>query len=146
MSRKSKSAVPVLRYRYDGPQRNIGFTFSPLYLNEAKSGGKPEEMLFIYDEDFVYIRPAVSRAFPFRDPVTGEELDALDPCWENPIPKGRWGAVLAELDQLGEQILSCGGSYSNSQTGQGISLSMRTVSKLQAICNRQKLFFSPGNG
>ncbi|WP_340022657.1 hypothetical protein MHI24_27170 [Paenibacillus sp. FSL K6-1096] len=101
MSRKSKSAVPVLRYRYDGPQRNIGFTFSPLYLNEAKSGGKPEEMLFIYDEDFVYIRPAVSRAFPFRDPVTGEELDALDPCWENPIPKGRWGAVLAELDQLG---------------------------------------------
>lgn len=101
MSRKSKNEIPVLRYRYQGPQRNIGFTFSPLYLNEADSEDKLEEMLFIYDEDFVYIRPAVSRAFPFTDPVTGEELDALDPCWDNPVPKDRWGAVLAELDQLG---------------------------------------------
>lgn len=100
MSAKSKRTIPVLRYKYEGPQRNIGFTFSPLHRDEARDGCKPEQMLFIYNEDFEYIRPAVSRAFPFTDPATGEELKALDPCWENPVPKDRWGAVLAELNQL----------------------------------------------
>lgn len=101
MARKSKNEIPVLRYKYEGPQRNIGFSVSPLILNAAEDVVKREQMLFIYDEDFVYLRPAISRAFPFTDPVTGEELNALDPCWDNPIPKERWEAVLAELDQLG---------------------------------------------
>lgn len=99
MASRSKSVIPVLRYRYEGPRRNIGYTLSPLYLNEEAGGDQPEEMLFIYSEDFEYLQPAVSRVFPLTDPVTGEEMASLDPCWENPIPKSLWESILTELEQ-----------------------------------------------
>lgn len=56
-------------------------------------------MLFIYHEDFDYIRPALDSAFPLTDPRTGEEMRALDPCWENPIMKEVWMGILSKLEQ-----------------------------------------------
>ncbi|WP_434749946.1 hypothetical protein [Paenibacillus amylolyticus] len=98
-TRKSKSKIPVLVYRYKGPERNIGFTLSPLYENEDIYEIRHEDMLFIYDEDFEYIRPAINRVFPLTDLRSGEELQAFDPCWDNPIPKEAWAGILAELEQ-----------------------------------------------
>lgn len=98
MAKKSKRAIPVLLYRYQGPQRNVGFTLSPLYLQESVAV-ELEDMLFIYNEDFDYIRPALDKVFPLTDPQTGEEMKALDPCWENLIMKEVWTGVLAEMDQ-----------------------------------------------
>ncbi|OBR66979.1 hypothetical protein A7K91_21900 [Paenibacillus oryzae] len=95
-----KTTIPVLLYRYKGPRRNIGFTLSPLYLNEASPPIETEQMLFIYNEDFEYIRPALDRVFPLADPYTGEMMLMLDPCWDNPIPKNVWTGVLAELEEM----------------------------------------------
>jgi hypothetical protein len=100
MARKSKSKIPVLLYQYDGPERNIGFTLSPLYLNEDIREIRQEDMLFIYDEDFKHIRPAINRVFPLTDPESGEELQSFDPCWDNPMVKEVWVGILAELEQV----------------------------------------------
>lgn len=99
MAKRSKETIPFLLFQYQGPQRNIGFTFSPLYLNDGVEI-KPDQMLFIYDEDFMYIRPALDKAFPLTDPRTGEEMEEFDPCWDNPILKETWVEILAELDRL----------------------------------------------
>ncbi|MEK4517047.1 hypothetical protein NSS64_17290 [Paenibacillus sp. FSL H8-0122] len=99
MASRSKSKIPVLLYRYTGPPRNIGFTFSRYDLNMDAGGIAPGEMLFIYEGDFEYLKPAVSRVFPLSDPFTGEEMTSLDPCWENPIPKSQWESILSELEQ-----------------------------------------------
>lgn len=98
MANRSKETIPVLLYRYQGPYRNIGFTLSPLYLDDTIEI-KPEQMLFIYDEDFIYIRLALNQAFPLTDPHTGEELEMFDPCWDNPIRKEAWSGIFAELDR-----------------------------------------------
>ncbi|OME98013.1 hypothetical protein BK124_12265 [Paenibacillus amylolyticus] len=98
MAKKSKRTIPALMYQYQGPQRNVGFVLSPLYIEESVEVEK-EDMLFIYNEDFDYIRPALDRAFPLTDPRTGEEMKAFDPCWENPITKVVWVGLLSELDQ-----------------------------------------------
>lgn len=101
MPRQEKRKIPVLLYQYEGPERNIGFTLSPLYLNEEDVREiRKEDMLFIYDEDFKYIRPAINRVFPLTDPRSGEELEAFDPCWDNPIVKKVWPVVLAELEKV----------------------------------------------
>lgn len=99
MASRSKSEIPVLLYGYAGPRRNIGFTFSRYNLNMEEGGSAPEEMLFIYEEDFEYLKPAVARVFPVANPFTGEEQTSLDPCWENPIPKSLWESILSELEQ-----------------------------------------------
>ncbi|WP_339297633.1 hypothetical protein MKY92_22040 [Paenibacillus sp. FSL R5-0623] len=98
MAKKSKRTIPALMYQYQGPQRNVGFVLSPLYIQESVEV-EMEDMLFIYNEDFDYIRPALDRAFPLIDPRTGEEMKALDPCWENPIMKDVWAEILSALDQ-----------------------------------------------
>lgn len=98
MSKRSKETIPVLLYRYQGPYRNIGFTLSPLYLDDTIEI-KPEQMLFIYDEDFIHIRPALNQAFPLIDPQTGEELEMFDPCWDNPIRKEAWAGIFVEIDR-----------------------------------------------
>ncbi|MBY0205834.1 MULTISPECIES: hypothetical protein [Paenibacillus] len=100
MQRQAKSKIPVLLYQYEGPERNIGFTLSPLYLNEEMHEIRQEDRLFIYDEDFKHIRPAIHRVFPLTDPQSGEELQAFDPCWDNPMVKEVWPGILAELDQV----------------------------------------------
>ncbi|PYE49721.1 hypothetical protein HUB98_09675 [Paenibacillus barcinonensis] len=100
MARTSKSKIPVLLYRYEGPARNIGFTFSPLYLNEDTSQVRQEDMLFIYDEDFEHIRPAISHIFPITDPWSGETVQAFDPCWNNPIAKEAWQTIVADFKQV----------------------------------------------
>ncbi|WP_154957881.1 hypothetical protein [Paenibacillus xylanexedens] len=100
MQRQAKSKIPVLLYQYEGPERNIGFTLSPLYLNEDVREIRQEDRLFIYDEDFKHIRPAIHRVFPLTDPQSGEELQAFDPCWDNPMVKEVWPGILAELDQV----------------------------------------------
>ncbi|MNJ47482.1 hypothetical protein D3C77_426400 [compost metagenome] len=92
------STIPVLLYQYNGPRRNIGFILSPLYLHDAAEPD-PEHMLFIYDEDFIYIRPVIDKAFPLTDPLTGEEMEVFDPCWDNPILNDVWMRILEELDQ-----------------------------------------------
>ncbi|KLU55933.1 MULTISPECIES: hypothetical protein [Paenibacillus] len=98
MAKKSKKTIPALIYQYQGPQRNVGFVLSPLYIEESVEV-EMEDMLFIYNEDFDYIRPALDRAFPLTDPRTGEEMKTFDPCWENPITKEVWVGILSELDQ-----------------------------------------------
>ncbi|MEO2257535.1 hypothetical protein ABGV43_11615 [Paenibacillus amylolyticus] len=98
MAKQSKRTIPELIYQYQGPQRNVGFVLSPLYIEESVEV-EMEDMLFIYNEDFDYIRPALDRAFPLTDPRTGEEMKALDPCWENPITKDVWVEILSELNQ-----------------------------------------------
>ncbi|MEK3919524.1 hypothetical protein [Paenibacillus sp. FSL K6-2393] len=98
MAKKSKRTIPALMYQYQGPQRNVGFVLSPLYIEESVEV-EMEDMLFIYNEDFDYIRSALDRAFPLTDPRTGEEMKALDPCWDNPITKDVWVEILSELDQ-----------------------------------------------
>jgi hypothetical protein len=100
VARTSKSQIPVLLYRYEGPARNIGFTFSPLYLNEDTSKVRQEDMLFIYDEDFEHIRPAISRVFPLTDPWSGEIHASFDPCWNNPMVKETWNTIVADLKQV----------------------------------------------
>ncbi|PQP85115.1 hypothetical protein C0Q44_11685 [Paenibacillus sp. PCH8] len=77
MAKKSKRTIPALMYQYQGPQRNVGFVLSPLYIQESVEV-EMEDMLFIYNEDFDYIRPALDSAFPLTDPRTGEEMKALD--------------------------------------------------------------------
>lgn len=99
VARTSKSKIPVLAYRYEGPERNIGFTLSPLYINEDAHEARQEDMLFIYDEDFKYVRPAINHVFPLTDPRSGEELEAFDPCWDNPIVKEVWSRILTEIEQ-----------------------------------------------
>ncbi|WP_411735257.1 hypothetical protein [Paenibacillus sp. M2] len=98
MAKKLKRTIPALVYQYQGPQRNVGFVLSPLYIQESVEV-EIEDMLFIYNEDFDYIRPALDRTFPLIDPRTGEEMKALDPCWDNPITKDVWVEILSELDQ-----------------------------------------------
>ncbi|MGO4732303.1 hypothetical protein [Paenibacillus sp. 2KB_22] len=98
MAKQSKRTIPALIYQYQGPQRNVGFVLSPLYIHESVEV-EMEDMLFIYNEDFDYIRPALDRIFPLIDPRTGEEMKALDPCWENPIIKDVWTEILSALDQ-----------------------------------------------
>lgn len=98
MAKHSKRTIPTLIYQYQGPQRNVGFVLSPLYIEESVEV-EMEDMLFIYNEDFDSIRPALDRAFPLTDPRTGEEMKALDPCWENPIMKDVWAEILSALDQ-----------------------------------------------
>lgn len=98
MAKKSKRTIPALIYQYQGPQRNVGFVLSPLYIEESVEV-EMEDMLFIYNEDFDYICSALDRAFPLTDPRTGEEMKALDSCWENPITKDVWVGILSELDQ-----------------------------------------------
>lgn len=75
MAKKSNRTIPALMYQYQGPQRNVGFVLSPLYI---------EESVEVEME---------------ADPRTGEEMKALDPCWENPITKEVWVEILSELDQ-----------------------------------------------
>lgn len=72
--------------------------YPPLYIEDSVEV-EMEDMLFIYNEDFDYIRPALDRVFPLTDPRTGEEMKALDPCWDNPITKEVWVGILSELDQ-----------------------------------------------
>jgi hypothetical protein len=100
VQRQAKSKIPILLYQYEGTERNIGFTLSPLYMNEDVREIRQEDMLFIYDEDFKHIRPAINRVFPLTDPRSGEELEAFDPCWDNPIVKKVWAVVLSELEQV----------------------------------------------
>lgn len=98
MAKRTKRTIPVLLYQYQGPERNVGFTLSPLYLHDAAEPDL-EHMLFIYDEDFIHIRPAIDKVFPLTDPLTGEEMEGFDPCWDNPILKDVWVRILEELDQ-----------------------------------------------
>lgn len=98
MAKRTKRTIPVLLYQYRGPQRNIGFTLSPLYLNDVVEPD-PEHMLFIYDEDFIHIRPIIDKVFPLANPLTGEGMEAFDPCWDNPVLKDVWVRILRELTQ-----------------------------------------------
>ncbi|MDQ0661022.1 hypothetical protein [Paenibacillus sp. W2I17] len=100
MAKKSKRTIPALMYQYQGPQRNVGFVLSPLYIEESVEV-EMEDMLFIYNEDFDYICPALDRVFPLTDPRTGEEMKALDPCWENPITTGSKSPAICKLVDLG---------------------------------------------
>lgn len=99
MTNKSKDSIPVLIYRYQGPKRNIGFTLSPFLIEDDQQDISLQEMLFIYNEDFDYIRPLLDKHFPLTNPYTMETMNGLDPCWDNPIGKEIWVAVLEELDQ-----------------------------------------------
>ncbi|WP_458123590.1 hypothetical protein [Paenibacillus sp. Z3-2] len=62
-----------------------------------------EDMLFIYNEDFDLIRPALDRMFPLTDPRSGEEKKELDPCWDNPVMKEVWVEV---PEESGQQVVA----------------------------------------
>lgn len=99
MTRQPKKQIPVLLYRYEGPGRNIGYTLSPLYMDEqAQSKVVEEEMLFIYAEDFVPILEVLERYFPLEDMHRGEMMESFDHCFDNPISKAVWLSVLDELN------------------------------------------------
>ncbi len=97
MAKQANDSIPVLIYRYQGPKRNIGFHLSPFYIKENQKEISFKEMLFIYNEDFNYIRPLLDKRFPLINPYTMEPMSQLDPCWDNPIEKEIWLDVLQEL-------------------------------------------------
>lgn len=99
MAPKANHSIPVLIYRYQGPKRNIGFTLSPFDMEENEKDISLQDMLFIYNEDFDYIRPLLDKHFPLVNPYTMETMNQFDPCWDNPIRKEIWLAVLEELHQ-----------------------------------------------
>ncbi|MFD1884102.1 hypothetical protein [Paenibacillus wenxiniae] len=87
--------IPKLIYQYRGPRNNPGYIFSS---EEDDAKQKSESMLFIYSDDFECILPIVKAQYPLIDPRTGEQYDAFDPCWDNPISAATWTNILEELD------------------------------------------------
>ncbi|CAJ1313818.1 hypothetical protein [Paenibacillus nuruki] len=99
MAKQANNSIPVLIYRYQGPKRNIGFHLSPFNKEENQTEISFKDMLFIYNEDFNYIRPLLDKRFPMIHPYTMETMNQFDPCWDNPIGKEIWMDILAELQQ-----------------------------------------------
>ncbi|AUO07844.1 hypothetical protein NS115_00525 [Paenibacillus jamilae] len=97
MTKKGKTEIQTLIYRYSGPRANIGYTFEPLRYGDTDEP-KLEEMIFIYADDFDIVLSVLKSKYPLVDPDTGETYEAFDACWDNPIQASVWHEILTELD------------------------------------------------
>ncbi|MEK5320972.1 hypothetical protein NSS94_17175 [Paenibacillus sp. FSL L8-0644] len=97
MTKKGKTEIQTLIYRYGGPRANIGYTFEPLRYGDTDEP-KLGEMIFIYADDFDIVLSVLKSKYPLVDPDTGETYEDFDACWDNPIQASVWHEILTELD------------------------------------------------
>ncbi len=87
----------IMKLRYDGPSRNIGFDFCP----SLASGEDLDDLcIFIYEDDAEFVISKLRGRYPLIDPARGELQEKFDPCWDNPIPRPVWLEIADELEAL----------------------------------------------
>lgn len=79
MTKKGKTEIQTLIYRYSGPRANIGYTFEPLRYGDTDEP-KLEEMIFIYADDFDIVLSVLKSIYPLVDPDTGKGMRLLMPA------------------------------------------------------------------
>lgn len=87
----------VMKLRYDGPSRNVGFDFCPSSLSGEDLD---DRCVFMYEEDAEFVISKLRGRYPLIDPQSGEVQEKLDPCWDNPIPRAVWLEIADELEAL----------------------------------------------
>lgn len=92
--------IHILKLHYEGPRRNVGFTFFAAKNQEPVAQFR---QLFLYEIDAERILALIRPKYPLTDPESGESLSSFDPCWDNPIPKAVWLTILDELHAIPPQ-------------------------------------------
>ncbi|WP_172200862.1 hypothetical protein [Saccharibacillus qingshengii] len=95
--REQPETAQVLKLRYLGPRRGVGFEFYPVRNGERAAGIRP---VFLHEIDAEFVIALIRGRYPLTDPETGEKAEAFDPCWDNAIAKPIWQDICEELKRM----------------------------------------------